>query len=93
MRCRPAPQDNDHRDEPGARSLRTQQRAYEPDHPTPTTFHARPKTSRTSGDHRGRPNWSAFHPRAPPQTLRGPPRLEDRPGLGAALHHTPGGMR
>ena len=34
-----------------------------------------------------RPNWSAFHPRAPPHTLREHPRLDARPGAGAALDH------
>jgi len=59
-----------------ARSLRTQQRAYEPDHPMSTTFPTRPKTGRTSSDHRGRPNWSAFHPRAPSCTQRRPLEIE-----------------
>ena len=36
-----------------------------------------------------RPNWSAFHPRAPPHTLRSPSRVRNRPGVGAALdRHT-----
>jgi hypothetical protein len=34
-----------------------------------------------------RPNWSAFHPRAPPRTLRGPPVVANHPGPGAALDH------
>jgi hypothetical protein len=49
-----------------ARSLRTQQRAYEPNQPPATAFHT-PK-GRTSSDRRRRPNWSVFHPRALPQT-------------------------
>jgi len=51
-----------------ARSLRTQQRAYEPN-PTvrlPST-HTRRHAVLGARD-AGRPNWSAFHPRAPPQT-------------------------
>jgi hypothetical protein len=49
-----------------ARSLRTQQRAYEPDprhHPRST-----PRRAVLARGRRCRPNWSAFHPRAPPQT-------------------------
>jgi hypothetical protein len=49
------------------RSLRTQQRAYEP----ATHSHPRsppPEEGRTSAQQRCRPNWSAFHPRAPPRT-------------------------
>jgi hypothetical protein len=53
-----------------ARSLRTQQRAYEPDPSPPHAFHT-PK-GRTSGDDDSRPNWSAFHPRAPPQKPAAP---------------------
>ena len=60
MRDRPAPEQE------SFRSLRTQQRAYAPTSPVhhvPRSRHA----SRTSDDQRGRPNWSVFHPRAPPQ--------------------------
>ena len=52
-----------------ARSLRTQQRAYEPEPPPPPAFPT-PKGG-TSCSRRCRPNWSAFHPRAPPHTLAG----------------------
>jgi hypothetical protein len=52
------------------RSLRTQQRAYDPDPSPATAFHA-PRGS-TGGTGQGRPNWSAFHPRAPPRTPRRP---------------------
>jgi hypothetical protein len=54
--------------------------------PSPvTTFHT--PRGRTSSGRRCRPNWSVFHPRAPPRTLRGHPRLDDRRGPGAALDH------
>ena len=58
------------REETVARSLRTQQRAYNR-LPHTTTFHApHPEghDSCTSGDLSHRPNWSVFHPRAPPPT-------------------------
>jgi hypothetical protein len=35
-----------------------------PPHPPRSTLAC---ASRTGDDRRGRPNWSAFHPRAPPQ--------------------------
>src|SRR5918997_3328654 len=38
-----------------------------------------------------RPNWSAFHPRAPPHTLRRHPQMGTDHGVGAALdRQTPG---
>jgi hypothetical protein len=40
-----------------------------------------------------RPNWSAFHPRAPPHTLRRHPQMGTDHGVGAALHHPPKGRR
>ena len=36
-----------------------------------------------------RPNWSAFHPRAPPHTHAATRQPGDHPGAGAALHHPP----
>src|SRR3954471_3558381 len=36
--------------------------------PPTTTFPTTPKGGGTSGNQRHRPNWSAFHPRAPPPT-------------------------
>jgi hypothetical protein len=76
-----------------ARSLRTQQRAYEPPHPrrppsTPTRRHAVLR----AGNSR-RPNWSAFHPRAPSRTPAATPRRDDHHGPSTALHHTPTRMR
>ena len=70
-----------------ARSLRTQQRAYEPTHHTHPVPHATRRRRRTRSSHSCRPNWSAFHPRAPPHTLRGPSVVRGRPGAGAALDH------
>ena len=69
----------------GVRSLRTQQRAY--DHQPPTTpLHTPPQGGRRTGGSTGyRPNWSAFHPRAPPHTLRRHPRLGTDHDVGAAL--------
>ena len=78
----------------GARSLRTQQRAYDRT-PHPDSGPRTPPRERAVLGARdaSRPNWSAFHPRAPPQTLCGHPELDDRRGLGAALHHIRRGMR
>ena len=47
-------------------------------HPTPATrFHAPPGVTPYYGPARSRrPNWSAFHPRAPPHTLRQPLQTE-----------------
>ncbi len=81
------------------RSLRTQQRAYgpAPHHhrvphppPTPRRDEQRAVLAATPGH---RPNWSAFHPRAPPHTRRRHPELGTGHGLGAALDHPtpPGG--
>jgi hypothetical protein len=58
-----------------ARSLRTQQRAYDPVLRA-IRFHTppRPEGHRDAvlgTDRSRRPNWSAFHPRAPPHTLAG----------------------
>ncbi len=50
-------------------SLRTQQRAYEPDHRTPSSGPHTPQRDAVLGARdTGRPNWSAFHPRALSQT-------------------------
>src|SRR3954467_8249364 len=78
-----------------ARSLRTQQRAYHHRlHPIPFPTTA----SQGNGDvlgtrHSRRPNWSAFHPRAPPQTPAPTHNLGGHHGLGVALDHPtpPGG--
>jgi hypothetical protein len=74
-----------------ARSLRTQQRAYD-HHPTPNPPPHPPPSRRTgAGRTRGRqtsrrPNWSAFHPRAPPHTHRTAPvtGTASRRGRGSA---------
>jgi hypothetical protein len=63
--------------------------------PPPAPFPTPPQAGSAvlgAGDSR-RPNWSAFHPRAPPQTPADHHDLAVRPGLGAALHHpgNPGG--
>ena len=51
-----------------ARSLRTQQRAYAPDTDIQTTVHTHPEGHAVLGARdAGRPNWSVFHPRAPPR--------------------------
>ena len=64
---------NSHTPEGMARSLRTQQRAYEPVTAIQTPVHAHPEGHAVLGARdAGRPNWSAFHPRAPPHTLRRP---------------------
>jgi hypothetical protein len=48
-----------------ARSLRTQQRAYEPEPAIQTPLHAHPERHAVLGARdAGRPNWSVFHPRA-----------------------------
>src|SRR5919199_833570 len=50
-----------------------------PPPPTPTRFHTPSRTRNAvlgARDDR-RPNWSAFHPRAPPHTHRSHPRLGD----------------
>jgi len=54
-----------------ARSLRTQQRAYDRP-PAPTPFPTPRKGRRTRSSSSCRPNWSAFHPRAPPQKPAAP---------------------
>jgi hypothetical protein len=40
-------------------------------HPQPTPFPTTPEGRRTRSSLSCRPNWSAFHPRAPPHTLAG----------------------
>lgn len=58
-----------------ARSLRTQQRAYDrpsPPTPFPAPHPANEERCRTRSSHGCRPNWSAFHPRAPPQEPAAP---------------------
>jgi len=68
------------------RSLRTQQRAYGPG-PRPTTTFPTPVGAVLAAARRCRPNWSAFHPRAPPHTLRRHPEAGTDHGVGAALDH------
>jgi hypothetical protein len=68
------------------RSLRTQQRAYGPG-PRPTTTFPTPVGAVLAAARRCRPNWSAFHPRAPPHTLRRHPQMGTDHGVGAALDH------
>jgi hypothetical protein len=76
----------------GARSLRTQQRAYDPVLRA-IRFHTPPKRRRT-GD---RPKPAAELVSVPPSSTtpeaRGHPRLDDRHVLGAALHHPQRGER
>lgn len=66
----------------------------DPPHPprsTPDTSEETP--GRTRGSHSHRPNWSAFHPRAPPHTLRRHPKMGTDHGVGAALDHFQRGKR
>jgi hypothetical protein len=51
---RPALQDNAHPPQEAARSLRTQQRAYEPDLHLPPTFHTRKRAVLAATDEAGR---------------------------------------
>jgi hypothetical protein len=54
--------------------------------PPPTTTFQTRRAGRTSSDTRGhRPNWSAFHPRAPPPTPAGTPRRGTDHGRRVAL--------
>src|SRR5919112_602113 len=73
-----------------ARSLRTQQRAYEP---APTDHHVpRPGEGAVLAATCGhRPNWSAFHPRAPPPTPAATPQRGDHHGRRVALDRPPTG--
>ena len=56
--------------------------------PRSTPFHAPPSGSAVLAEpEHGRPNWSAFHPRAPPQAHARPLETERPSGPGAALDH------
>jgi hypothetical protein len=77
------------REETVARSLRTQQRAYN----HRTTHDPVPDPSRGAvlgTRHSRRPNWSAFHPRAPSPTPAGVPEWNADHGRCTALDQPPG---
>ena len=71
-------------DNTSSRSLRTQQRAYHPRTPAAPLHAPAGGAVLGAGDRRRRPNWSAFHPRAPPQKPAARSRMSgpSRPGRG-----------
>ena len=69
--------------EPGhARSLRTQQRAYNPRTPSDPCSTRHRGDAVLGTDRSRRPNWSVFHPRAPPHTHRRPLETSGRSRCG-----------
>jgi hypothetical protein len=63
-----------------ARSFRTQQRAYDPQPQSRPRSPPTPRRKRAvlGADTSRRPNWSAFHPRAPSRQPATPPRRRHR---------------
>jgi hypothetical protein len=70
-----------------ARSLRTQQRAYEPATRSPLAFPAHPKTGRTSSDYQAPAELVSVPPSSTAPDTSSHPVMGDRHGPSTALDH------